>query len=74
MDIAEMWLTGAGYKIMTRAEFETATDLPPGLKERAAKYTGGFVVYDPSDDDEGFMLIRDDRKTVIEDAVEHLAN
>jgi hypothetical protein len=30
------------------------------LKERAAKYEGAFVLYDPEDDGDGFLLVGND--------------
>jgi len=47
-----------GYKLVTRAEFEVATDKPEGLAERAAPFmeTNSFVIYDPADDCDGFMI------------------
>lgn len=62
-----------GYKLVTREQFLSATDRPEFLLERAqgndprgefgnqedlTHYT--FVVYDPDDDYEGWMLWGDD--------------
>lgn len=61
-----------GYKLVDRPMFEAATDLPTGLLERAASTPGAYVVYDPDDNDEGFMLIRDNKDQLAKEAWEHL--
>ena len=64
-----------GYKLVTWQEFETAEDRPKGLMERALKYTEpmerSHVIYDPEDDDEGWMLIGE-REAIIRETVEDL--
>lgn len=50
-----------GYKIVPSLDFyNNEKDVPAGLRKRAASYRGSFVLYDPDDDDEGFLLIGDD--------------
>lgn len=60
------------FKVVTRVEFETASDRPNGLLERAAQYAGGWVIDDPIDDDQGFMIIGDDADALAREAIEHL--
>lgn len=60
------------FKLLPRAEFEAATDGPSGLLERAKEYSGAFVVYDPLADDEGFMIIGDDKAALAKEAYEHI--
>lgn len=66
------WLTNRDYKVVSRAEFEAATDKPVGLLERANKHPGNWICYDPNDDAEGFMLIRNDREDLINEAYDYL--
>ncbi|WP_027578460.1 hypothetical protein [Bradyrhizobium sp. Ai1a-2] len=72
----EQTLINAGFKIVTRAEFEATTDVPAGMRlvaERIFKRWGGdFVVYDPAGGDRGWLLIDDDRDQIIGETVEHL--
>jgi hypothetical protein len=60
------------YKLVSRAEFDAATDLPAGLRERASQYEGSWVVYDPLNDDEGFLLVGNDREALAKEAYEHV--
>lgn len=62
------WLQERGYKLATRSEFEAAGDLPDGLLKRAQKIAGIWVVYDPHDDDDGFLLIGDNREALVLEA------
>ena len=50
-----------GFRIQTRAEFEAATDRPEGLLERANRYPGSHVIWDPNGDGEDWMLVGDGR-------------
>lgn len=65
-----------GYKLVTRAEFDAATDVPAGMREIAARvlarWGGDFVAYDPACGDDGWLLIDDDRDQVIGETIEHL--
>ena len=49
-------LEAYGYKLVTWAEFEAADDRPEGLMERASEFKAPFIVYDPGDDWDGWML------------------
>lgn len=66
-------VAAAGYAALTRDSFfNSAIPFNPLndaeanarelalLRERAANWEGAFVLYDPADDAEGFMLIGDD--------------
>jgi hypothetical protein len=64
-------ITEAGYKLCTRSEFETATDRPAGLLERAQHRVGAFVVYDPHDDADGWLLIGDDAEALARETWEY---
>jgi hypothetical protein len=71
----EQTLTAAGFKIVTRAEFDAATDVPDGIRELAAavikQWGGAFVVYDPGDDKDGWLLIGDDRAELAAETVQY---
>jgi len=67
------YLHGFGLRVLPREQFLTDTfDYNPFdnaadnaselvlLRDRAAKYEGQFVVYDPSDGEEGWLLVGDD--------------
>jgi hypothetical protein len=73
---AEQTVIAAGYKVVTRAEFEAATDVPAGMRQVGAgvlaKWGGDFVVYDPAGGDDGWILIDDDRDQILGETVEHL--
>lgn len=55
---AQAVLESYGFKLVTGAAFDAATDKPAGLAERAAKYRDGasHVIYDPADDEDGYMI------------------
>lgn len=53
-----------GFKIVTRAEFDRAKDVPSGLHKRMAEYPGAFVLYDPSDDKDGFALVGESKRSL----------
>lgn len=76
MTSAQDAVTAAGYKIVSRADFDTADDVPPRLRliaDRVFKRWGGdFVVYDPAGGDDGWLIIDDDRDQVIGETMEHL--
>jgi hypothetical protein len=64
--LAEMraHLEAHGYKLVTWRGFLEAEDRPEGLLERAMLLLPGLygphVVYDPSDDENGWLLVCDD--------------
>lgn len=49
-----------GFRLVAWSEFVAATDRPNGLLERAENHKAGYVLYDPSADDEGWLLVGDD--------------
>lgn len=57
------------FRLVTRAAFDKAEDVPHGLRERVALLPGAFVVYDPLDDDEGFLLVSDDVNAIAAETV-----
>lgn len=73
---AEQLLAAAGYKIVSRIEFDAASDIPAGMRKVAdgvlAKWGGDFICYDPAGGDDGWLIIDDNRETVIGETVEHL--
>lgn len=66
------WLEKHDFKLVSRADFEEAGDLPVGLLERSESIEGAWVVYDPLDDHEGFLLIDDDKDALARIARDHL--
>jgi len=71
-------LADNGYKLATRAEFDAAGDVPEGIREReasipfgdaAGKGQGLFIVYDPNDDNEGWLLVGDDADELANETV-----
>lgn len=68
------WLEGNEYRLVTAAEYDAAKDKPDGLDKRAAiiRKDFAFVIYDPENDENGFMLWGNDPVTMAEEAVEHL--
>lgn len=66
-------LAREGYKLVTRREFELAADRPLGLFDRFEGCTippGAFVVYDPNDDEDGWLLIDNDPEWLAAQTVE----
>lgn len=60
------------FKLVSRGDFESAGDVPNGLRDRVEGRDGAFVVYDPLDDDEGFLLVGDDAESLAAEAVSHM--
>lgn len=70
------------YKFVTWNEFVTTSNVPDGILERANDWrydasTGGyipfdFVVYDPLDDDQGFLLLGNDGQELVREACEYI--
>ncbi len=58
------------FKLVPRAQFDAATDVPYGLRERASAIPGSWVLYDPLDDAEGFLLVGDDPAALAREIVE----
>ena len=73
----EETLTSHGYRIVTLAEFETATDVPRGntrkvVRQLVRRYGGNTVVYEPGGDDRhGWLLVGDDRAALARETVEY---
>ena len=44
-----------GYRLDARREFEALAST--ALVARAAKYRGIFVLWDPNDDDDGYLIV-----------------
>jgi len=77
-----------GFRIADRATFMAGPDIRPYgdedatanarqsdlLVERAAAIDGAYVLYDPDDDADGFMLIGDDPHELDRKAMEHLTD
>jgi hypothetical protein len=70
----EQTILAAGMKIVTRAEFEAATDVPAGNNRKVvAAIHGAFVIYDPTDDgDRTWLLVDDDRSLLVRETAQHL--
>jgi hypothetical protein len=72
----EETLAGQGFRLVTLAEFEAATDVPAGttrevVRRVIAAHGGAFVVYDPNDYDQGWLLVGDDRAELARETVEY---
>ena len=68
----EEHMASYGFKLVTRAEFDAATDVPAGTTREVVRRLGGaFVVYDPADDDQGWLLVGDDRAALARETVEY---
>ena len=63
----EKWLWDHGYVIMSWSTL-------CGLHERALAYPGKYIVLDPNDNEEGFMLRMDDMDKLIHEAWCHLSD
>ncbi|ESY35734.1 hypothetical protein NKK48_30335 [Mesorhizobium sp. C386A] len=50
-------ITNNGYRLDARAEFERQAS--PALVTRAKAYPGIFVLWDPNDDDDGYLIVGD---------------
>lgn len=67
-------LEAHGYKLVTRAAFDSAADVPDGLREYRKEQLalkGAWIVYDPSDDEEGWLLVGDDAEALARETVEY---
>lgn len=79
-DDVQIW-TSANGAIDQRATFEDSVrtawcdeccqDDVRGLLERAAELEGGWIVWDPEGDDQGFLLVGDDPFELVKQAVDH---
>jgi hypothetical protein len=56
-----------GFEVTSRDYFEKVVDCPVGLIERARAYVGTHVMWDPSDDVDGFLLVGDDPEALAKD-------
>lgn len=64
-----------GYKLVERIKFEEEAAKNPnhhGLLHRASKFLGPWVIYDPSDDDEGYLIVGYDPEKMASEAVADL--
>lgn len=70
----EQTIIAAGMKIVTRAEFDAATDVPAGDTRKVVEaIPGAFVIYDPTDDgDRSWLLIDDDRAEIVRQTAQYL--
>ena len=66
------FLRSYDYDVAPRDVFMRTTGLPAGLQERASKYPGLWVVFDPNDDSDGFLLVGHDRAALVKEAYEHI--
>jgi hypothetical protein len=68
-------LASAGLKLVTRAEFDAAGDVPPIIRTLAARvaerWGGAFVIYEPAGGASGFLLVSDDRAEILTEALQH---
>lgn len=69
----EAWLVTHGYRIVSRTQFSAfEQDVPKGLIERSIAHKGDWVIYDPDDNDQGWLLIGDDRRALIRESFNHM--
>jgi hypothetical protein len=74
-----------GFRILPRADFLDAKTnliekcgvdqdghLFEALKARASKINGAFILFDPDDSDEGWLLVGDDADQLAKNTVEEL--
>lgn len=65
------------YKVVSWGDFINTPNLPEGLLDRALSVTQNclfernWVVYDPLDDDEGWMLIGENLDEIVLETIEH---
>lgn len=71
-------LESYGYKLVTWDEFLVAPDRPEGLTVRAYSYYGEdiftHIVYDPSDDEDGFMLVGTNPEELASDTCNYISD
>jgi hypothetical protein len=73
----ERVLTSQGYRIVSVAEFNKATDVPEGktrevVRQLVKRFGGDTVVYEPGGDDRyGWLLIGDDRAALARETVDY---
>jgi hypothetical protein len=67
-------LESHGYKLVSRDAFIHATDKPANLLETRLDRPGLYVVYDPSDDEDGWFLVGDDAEALARETVEYRCN
>lgn len=72
LSLHRKWLEDNGYLVVPRPLFRQ-TCLVPGLSVRAMRLDGAFVLYDPFDDEDGFLLVGDKEPDLITQAWRHLA-
>lgn len=69
-------LESYGYKLVTWGQFKVAKDRPDGLLKRALDNSKEedrkFAIYDPENDDEGWMLIGANAEDIARETVEDL--
>lgn len=75
----EVLLETYGYKIVTWTEFQKADDIPKGLHAKVEELCNNlngqaneFVIYDPTEDHEGYLAIGENRETLVDQALEDL--
>lgn len=57
-----------GYEIDSRSTFEAlASD---ALIARAANFTGSLVLWDPMSDDDGFLIVSDNRDILVQSYID----
>ncbi len=68
-------LAAVGLKLVTRADFDAAGDVPSVVRVLAARvaerWGGAFVIYEPAGGADGFLLVSDDRAEILAEALQH---
>jgi hypothetical protein len=69
----EQRLAAAGFKLVTRAEFDAADDVTAEVRNLATsvaeRWGGAFVVYEPAGGPLGLLLVGDDRAELLVEAL-----
>ncbi len=69
----ETTLASHGYRLVTRAGFYAAKDVPAGNSRAiVGRLNGAFIVYDPNGGEDCWLLVGDDRAELALDTVAHI--
>ncbi|MGE0576124.1 MAG: hypothetical protein AB7F22_07680 [Reyranella sp.] len=72
MTPAEKAIQDNGYRLDRRDTFAAAASLP--LVHRAEAYPGEWVLWDPNDDEDGYMIVGDDPEELGREFISHFGD